>query len=89
MVPIQSILGKLPLVPVGNTGTIPFEPSACTRAEQPEREAIAEEFYPGAYCDSAKGFSNGCRPWHVNSFALEMIEVHLRNMRFYAYRLNF
>ena len=67
VVPIQSILGKLPLVPVGNTGTIPFEPSACTRAE---REALAEEFYPGAYCDSAKGSGNGCRLWHVNSFAL-------------------
>lgn len=67
VVPIQSILGKLPLVPVGDTGTIPFEPSARTRAE---REALAEEFYPGAFCDSAKGSGNGCRLWHVNSFAL-------------------
>ena len=38
VVPIQSILGKLPLVPVGDTGTIPFEPSARTRAE---RESLA------------------------------------------------
>ena len=46
VIPIQSILGKLPLVPVGDTGTIPFEPSARTRAE---RESLAEEFYEGAY----------------------------------------
>ena len=67
VVPIQSILGKLPLVPVGDTGTIPFEPSARTRAE---REALAEEFYQGAYCDSAKGSGDGCHLWHVTSFAL-------------------
>ena len=51
VVPIESTLGKLPLVPVGDTWIIPFKPSASTRAE---REAIAEEFYPGAYC--------GCSP---------------------------
>ena len=67
VVPIQSILGILPLVPVGDTGTISFEPSARIRAE---REAIAEEFYAGAYCDSAKGSGDGCRPWHVKSLAL-------------------
>ena len=48
VVPTQSILVMLPLVPVGYTGTIPFEPCAHTWAE---REAIAEEFYLGAYCD--------------------------------------
>ena len=67
VVPIQSILGKLPLVPVGDTGTIPFEASARTKAQ---RDALSERHYPGAFCDSAPGKGDGCRLWHVNVFAL-------------------
>jgi hypothetical protein len=40
VVPITSILGRLALVPVGDTGTIPFSMS---------NEKID---YPGAICDS-------------------------------------
>ena len=67
VVPIQSILGKLPLVPVGDTGTIPFEASARNKAQ---RDALSEEHYPGAFCDSAPGKGDGCRLWHVNAFAM-------------------
>ena len=67
VVPIQSILGKLPLVPVGDTGTIPFEASARNKAQ---RDELSERHYPGAFCDSAPGKGDGCRLWHVNAFAL-------------------
>ena len=53
MAPIQSILGKLPLVLVGDTGTILCKLSARSLAEP---NVLAKEFYPWAYCDTAKGF---------------------------------
>ena len=53
MVPIQSILGKLPLVLMGDTGTIVFKLSA---RFLPKPDVLAKEFYPRAYCDTAKGF---------------------------------
>ena len=42
VVPVSSILGRLPLVPVGSTGTIPFE----MRRESAD--------FPGAACDKSK-----------------------------------
>ncbi len=41
-VPVPSILGRLPLVPVGSTGTVPFE----MRRESAD--------FPGAACDKSK-----------------------------------
>ena len=55
VIPIQSILGKLPVVPVGDTGTIPHHLSShFSRA-------------PG---DRRPGSGDGCRMWFVNSWAL-------------------
>jgi hypothetical protein len=58
VIPVSSILGMLPLVPVGNTGTIPYEM---------RREAAD---FPGAYCDKTKDSKDCCRWWYVNSWAL-------------------
>ncbi len=55
VVPIESILGKLPVVPVGDTGTIPHR----------MRNAL-----PGAPGDSRPGAGDGCRMRFVNSWAL-------------------
>ncbi len=54
-IPIESILGKLPVVPVGDTGTIPH----CPR-----------NLFPGAPDDRRPGSADGCRMWFVNSWAL-------------------
>ena len=49
VLPISSLLGKLPVVPVGNTGTIPFS-----------MRRSADDFV-GAAFDSAEGAGDGCR----------------------------
>ena len=57
VIPIQSILGKLPLVPVGDTGTIPHH--------------LRSHFSTGrASRDRRQGSGDGCRMWFVNSWAL-------------------
>ena len=58
VVPITSILSKLPVVPVGDSGTIPHS----MRAEAAE--------FPGASCDSRPGQGDGSRLWYVNSWAM-------------------
>ncbi len=55
VVPIQSILGKLPLVPLGDTGTILHR---------------LRNAFPGAPGDSRQGAGNGCLMWFRNSWAL-------------------
>ncbi len=55
VIPIQSILGKLPLVPVGDTGTIPH---------------IMCKALSGAPGDRRPGADDGCRMWFVDSWAL-------------------
>ncbi len=49
VIPVSSILGRLPLVPVGATGTIPFTM---------HREAAD---FPGAFCDKSANSGDGCR----------------------------
>ena len=58
VIPVSSILGRLPLVPVGATGTIPFD----------MRKESAD--FPGAACDETKDGCDGCRWWYVNGWAL-------------------
>ena len=58
VIPVSSILGRLPLVPLGETGTIPFE----------MRKESAD--FPGAACDKSHNSGNGCRWWYVSSWAL-------------------
>ena len=51
VIPIQSILGKLPVVPVGDTGTIPHH---------------LRNTFSGAPGDRRPGAGDGCRMWFVN-----------------------
>ncbi len=55
---VESILGKLPVVPVGDTGTIPY----CMRQH-------AEDFV-GAAFDTREGAGDGSRWWYINTWAL-------------------
>ncbi len=48
VISIDNILGKLPVVPEGDTGTIPYH---------------LLNFFPGAPCDSRPGAGDGCRMW--------------------------
>ena len=59
VVPITLILGRLALVPVGDTGTILFSMHKQTRE------------YPGASCDSKDGAGDGNRWWCINSNAMK------------------
>ena len=59
VVPITSILGRLALVPVGDTGTIPFSMHKDTKD------------FPGASCDTKKDAGDGSRWWYINSWALK------------------
>ena len=58
VLPITSILSKLPLVPVGDTGTIPFS-----------MWGEAADF-DGDSCDSKAGEGKECLWWYVNSWAM-------------------
>jgi len=56
--PIASILSKLPLVPVGDTGTIPYS----MRGEATD--------FDGGSCGSKPGEGDGSLWWCVNSWAM-------------------
>ena len=58
VLPVESILGKLPVVPVGETGTIPY----CMLQH-------AEDFV-GAAFDTREGAGDGSRWWYINTWAL-------------------
>ncbi len=54
VLPVESILGKLPIVPVGETGTIP----------------ICMEDFVGTAFDTREGAGDGSRWWYINTWAL-------------------
>ena len=58
VLPEESILGKLPVVPIGETGTIPY----CMRQH-------AEDFV-GAAFDTREGAGDGSRWWNIDTWAL-------------------
>jgi hypothetical protein len=55
VIPIQNIIGKLCLVPVGDTGTILHR---------------LRTAFPGAPGDRRPGSGDGCQMWFVNSWAI-------------------
>jgi hypothetical protein len=59
VIPAESILGKLPVVPAGDTGTIPRSLRGLKRA-----------YFQDAYCDRGDNSADGCRIWFVNGWAL-------------------
>ncbi len=58
--PVESILGKLPVVPVGDTGTIPYS----------MRQHAVDFLRIGAAFDTWEGADDGSRGWYVNTWAL-------------------
>jgi hypothetical protein len=58
VLPVESILGKLPVVPVGDTGTIPYS----------MRQHAAD--FVGAAFDTREGAGDGSRWWNINTWAL-------------------
>ena len=67
VIPVESILGKLSLVQAGDTGTIPFEPTA---RRQADIDDLRDQYYPGGIADTSRGKGDGCRLWHTNPWAL-------------------
>jgi len=59
IVPVTSILGRLPLVPVGNTGTIPFSMASKQQAHFPE-----------GTCDRANAPGSGSKLFYINTWAM-------------------
>ncbi len=62
VLPVESILGKLPAVPVAETGTIPY----CMR-QHAVRDA--EDFIDAAF-DTRERAGDGSRWWYINTWAL-------------------
>ena len=60
VMPISSILGKLPLVRAGDTGTI-----------QHSMRGRAEQCFPGGKADTSPGKGDGSRLYFVNSWAMK------------------
>jgi hypothetical protein len=58
VLPVESILKKLPVVPVGDTGTIPY----CMRQNA--------EAFVGAAFDTREGAGDGRKWWYINTWAL-------------------
>jgi hypothetical protein len=58
VLPVEYILGKLPVVPVGDTGTIPYS-----------MRQHAKDFV-GAAFDTRVGAGDGSRWWYVNTWVL-------------------
>ena len=58
VLPVESILGKLPYVPVGDTGTISYT----------MRQHAAD--FVGAAFDTREGAGDGSRWWYTNTWAL-------------------
>lgn len=60
VMPITSILGRVPLVRAGNTGTIPHH-----------MRGRKEQCFPGGKADSVPGKGDGSRLYFVNSWAMK------------------
>ena len=58
VLPVEFIMGKLPVVPIGDTGTIPFA-----------MRQNARDFVEAAF-DTKEGSGDGSRWWYINTWAL-------------------
>ncbi len=58
VLPVQSILGQQPVVPIGDTGTTPFE-----------MHQNARDFVDAAF-DTKGGSGHSSRWWYINTWAL-------------------
>ena len=57
VLPVESILGKLPVVPVGDAGTIPYS-----------MRQHAADFVDAAF-DTREGAGDGSRRWYIDTWA--------------------
>ena len=64
VLPITSILGRLPLARAGTTGTIPHRMAALERTH-----------YPGGRCDSSPGAGDGCSVWYTCPWTMDWSET--------------
>ncbi len=62
VLPVESVLGKLPVVPIGDTGTIPFA-----------MRQNARDFADAAF-DNSEGSGDGSRWWYIDTWALSSSE---------------
>jgi hypothetical protein len=62
VMPIASVLGKVPLLRAGNTGTIPYRLKG---------QAVERRLYPGGKADTAPDKGDGSRLWYVNTWAMK------------------
>ena len=65
IVPVTSILGSLPLVPVGNAGTIPFSMAS-----------HKQQCFPGGTCDLAYAPGSGSKLFYINAWAMVWTSDH-------------
>jgi hypothetical protein len=60
---VESVLGKLPVVPIGDTGTIPF-------AMRPNARDFVDAVFVDAVFDTSERSGDGSRWWYINTWAL-------------------
>ena len=71
---------QLPAPPAASpTSSRPVPPSASLAAphNRAEREALAERYYPCAFCDKAQGSGDGCLLWYLYVVALTCSRVNV------------
>ena len=59
IVPVSSLLGRLPLIPAGDTGTIPHS-----------MHGRMDMCYPGGECDNVDKPGTGSALYYINSWAM-------------------
>ena len=65
IVPLSSLLGRLPLIPAGDTGTIPHS-----------MHGMMDRCYPGGECDKANQPGKGSTLFYINSWAMVFPSDH-------------
>ena len=65
IVPVSSLLGRLPLIPAGDTGTVPHS-----------MRGVMPASYPGGVCDAADQPGTGSALFYINSWAMVFPSDH-------------
>ena len=65
IVPVSSLLGRLPLIPAGDTGTIPHS-----------MHGRMDMCYPGGECDNVDKPGTGSALYYINSWAMVFPSDH-------------
>ena len=65
IVPVSSLLGRLPLIPAGDTGTVPHS-----------MHGVMPASYPGGVCDTVDQPGTGSALFYINSWAMVFPSDH-------------